>query len=76
MSYQALIQELLDPKRVQGSELHRAPNSLELRAAKAIYSLLVTNQLLNDKLFSQANSGGNDSGSPSGSSSELATGSD
>lgn len=54
MSYQALIQELLDPKAVPGQQFKRAPNSLEIRAAKAIYSLLIDLKNLNETI-SQTN---------------------
>jgi hypothetical protein len=71
MSYQALIQELLDPKKVEGQNHKRAPNSLEIRAAKAIYSLLIDLKNLNEKLVSQTQPSGTDSSVSTGSSSEA-----
>lgn len=41
MAYKDLINELIDSKRVPGQDFPRPPNSLELRAARAIYSLLL-----------------------------------
>lgn len=66
MSYQALIQELLDPKAVPGQTYKRAPNSLEIRAAKAIYSLLIDLKNLHENV-SQTNSNSADPHQPSSS---------